>query len=245
MGTLGMFVNLEDGKLGILSTAVAMARNPNIGRSFKAAEKGDLIHSEVVGQPRPLATFSQGMMPLSSSATSDSTEVIRRSTEPLLLDFAIAVISDSDATKHTFHEIGSPFFSAAGEDFTHPHQVDTAREGDTVYKFGWKTGLTWGRVVKVGSTVEAVSTNSTPNTFSNVTVIEPISTRKSQPSKSSRRSGVFAASGDTGAVVFRSDGAAVGLLFADNGSASFAFDLKSVLAAANCKANFDVASIEI
>lgn len=245
MGTLGMFVNVNNGKLGILSTAVAMARNPNLGRSFKAAEEGDPIHSEVTGQLRSLALFSKGMMASSLPASSDSAEVIRRSAEPLQLDYAIAVISDSGAAKHTLYEIGSPFFTVAGEDYTYPNAVNTAREGDIVYKFGWKTGLTWGRVVKVGSTVEALYTNKIPSKFNNVTIIEPISAPDSQPGQLTRRSGVFAASGDTGAVVFRSDGSAVGLLFADNGSAGYAFDLKSVLAAANCEANFDVASIEI
>ena len=252
VGTLGMFVTINDHndhgerKLGILTTTMALARNPRPGSEFRTAWICDPIGSETLGSADVFAKYLRGSEVEMIKSKTDLHSAPKRVDSTLTPDFAVGVVDMDVPTTRTYFDVTSPFTEAKISDLVYPTHVGVPRIGDTVYKIGRTTGVTLGTVINTDATVEVVySDRSNPVLFTKVLVIKPKTSRSSTSQDIGRSSGVFSAPGDSGSVLFRPDGAAVGLLFAENGSVSYAFDLQSVLAAANCEANFDVAAIDM
>jgi hypothetical protein len=98
-----------------------------------------------------------------------------------------------------------------------------AQPGDSVYKIGRTTGLTHGVVKDVHTYVGPV-----PYGCGNVWFKESLTVEGDQGT-------LFSDHGDSGAIVVKSDsGEIVGLLYASNGTHSFACPIDAVLAALGC-----------
>jgi hypothetical protein len=103
-----------------------------------------------------------------------------------------------------------------------PKGVATAAIGDKVYKVGRTTGLTFGIVTQVGVVVGPVPYDPGLCWFRQTIVIE------------GENGATFSDHGDSGSAIVR-DGMVVGLLFAGNGTQTYACDIGNVLGALNCQ----------
>jgi hypothetical protein len=95
---------------------------------------------------------------------------------------------------------------------------------DKVHKVGRTTGLTWGEIKQVGVIVGPIGYGIGPCWFRQTFVVEGINGT------------AFSDHGDSGSAIVRdSDGMLLGLLYAGNGTQTYACPIAPVLSALQCK----------
>lgn len=104
-----------------------------------------------------------------------------------------------------------------------PHGSAKAAANDLVSKVGRTTGLTHGKVISVGGIVGPIAYTIGECWFRNAITIEGVDGT------------LFSDLGDSGTAIVRPTGELVGILFAGNGTQSFACPIDLVLAALNCQ----------
>ena len=183
-GTLGCFVRLADGTAALLSNCHV------IGGEGLARKGHDRIVQPAVFRLQdgsPVATLTEFVALVPSA---QGTAFASNGRAPNIVDAAVAAV---DVTWQQTY--------LSGRSTTPPSVVDFALPGDHVSKVGRTTGETHGVVRRVGVTLGPIHYNVGPCWFSRSIVIER---DDGQP---------FAEKGDSGAVIIRGAGEAVGLLY--------------------------------
>jgi hypothetical protein len=103
-----------------------------------------------------------------------------------------------------------------------PFRTASALIGDRVFKVGRTTGLTFGEVVDVATIVGPVPYAPGPCWFRRSLVIEGVEGSQ------------FSDKGDSGSAIMRTNGEVIGILYAGNGSQTYACSIESALAALSC-----------
>ena len=103
-----------------------------------------------------------------------------------------------------------------------PHGSATGHVGDKVFKVGRTTGLTHGTVTAVGITVGPIG-YAPGNCWFN-RQLEIVGDNGT----------LFSDHGDSGSLILRTTGEVVGLLYAGNGTQTYACQIADVLSALNC-----------
>jgi hypothetical protein len=107
---------------------------------------------------------------------------------------------------------------------TPPKGTAVAAVGDKVHKVGRTTGLTFGEVKQVGTVVGPVGYGIGDCWFRRSFVIE------------GANGSLFSDHGDSGSAIVRdSDGMVLGLLYAGNGTQTYACPIAAVLSALDCR----------
>jgi S1-C subfamily serine protease len=207
IGTLGCFVTLASGEPAMLSNNHVLA-GENRGR------KGQ----DRILQPGSL-TFT------SSDHAATLTEFIMLNPSPANARPALGTVvyNDVDAATATLEDKSS--FAQAYlpvRSLPQPHSVAAPRVGDKVFKVGRTTGLTHGTVTAVHSVVGPIDYDPGPCWF------------KDQIEIVGDDGILFSDHGDSGSAIVSTTGEVVGLLYAGNGTQTYACPIQAVLAALNC-----------
>jgi hypothetical protein len=207
IGTLGCFVKLP-------SNGVAILSNNHVVAGENAGIKGQ----DRILQPGA-ATFAASM----HAAT--LTDFVQLNPSPVGASIAAGtvVLNDVDAGVATVSNMTSysqsylsPRAAAA------PAGVGTAATGDKVHKVGRTTGLTFGTVTQISVVVGPIAYAPGGCWFQNSLVIE------------GDDGTTFSDHGDSGSAIVRDDGMVVGLLYAGNGTQTYACPIDSVLSGLTC-----------
>jgi hypothetical protein len=207
IGTLGCFVKLS-------SNAVAMLSNNHV----LAGENAGKVHQDRILHPGSSA-FTSSMdvasltdfVPLNPSPAGAS---IAAGTVTLNdVDAGIAVLG----SKVSYSQSYPSMRVAAG-----PAGAATAVIGDKVHKVGRTTGLTFGTIKQISVVVGPIAYAPGACWFQNSLVIE------------GNNGTTFSDHGDSGSAIVREDGAVLGLLYAGNGTQTYACPIDVVLANLSC-----------
>ncbi|MBY0232658.1 MAG: S1 family peptidase [Gemmataceae bacterium] len=119
---------------------------------------------------------------------------------------------------------GVPFTQAylPARHLPHPTGTAPARVGDHVFKVGRTTGLTRGTVTAIGAVVGPIPYDPGNCWFSQQIEIK------------GDNGTMFSDHGDSGSLILRASGDVVGLLYAGNGTHTYACPIDAVLAALSC-----------
>lgn len=104
-----------------------------------------------------------------------------------------------------------------------PRGITEAALGDKVYKVGRTTGLAFGTVTQIGTLVGPIAYTPGPCWFRNSITIE------------SDDGSIFSDHGDSGSIIVRSDGMAVGLLYAGNRTHTYACRIGHAMNELHCQ----------
>jgi hypothetical protein len=207
VGTLGCFVKLGDGSIAILSNNHVVAGENNARIADAILQQGGPTMNAALGAAS-LTDFVR-LRPSPAGASIIAGNVILNE-----VDGGVAALSSQVQHLQSF----LPTRSAA----VAPKGTATASVGDKVHKVGRTTGLTFGTVTQVGVVVGPVAYTPGPCWFRQCIIIE------------GENGATFSDHGDSGSSIVRDDGMVVGLLFAGNGTQTFACDIGQVLAQLNC-----------
>ncbi|KQZ41469.1 hypothetical protein [Duganella sp. Root1480D1] len=215
VGTLGCFVEYQ-GKVAILSNNHVLA-GENSGK--KSTDR--ILHpgGPTFDPNRQVATLTDFVLlqPSPVAATVAAGTAILND-----VDAAIALVTPNYSTQAQQSYLPTRLPPAPGG-VAAPNGVAAAAVGDVVYKVGRTTGLTWGTIKQIGAVVGPVGYTPGPCWFRNNIIIE------------GNNGTLFSDHGDSGSAILRNDGAVVGLLYAGNGTQTYACDINLVLAALQCK----------
>jgi hypothetical protein len=103
-----------------------------------------------------------------------------------------------------------------------PQATASARPGDRVFKVGRTTGFTVGEVTDVGTIVGPVHYGPGPCWFHRSIVVEGLDGT------------LFSDRGDSGALVVRTNGEAIGIVFAGNSQQTYACPIETALDSLRC-----------
>lgn len=202
IGTLGCFVGLADGD-------VAMLTNNHVA----AGQNRGLVGKDRICQPGTAARAG-----ISHIAMLTSFVALERSPDGASVKKGDAVLNELDAAVASLGPAVA--FSQAylsSRAVQAPIGVAEAAEDDKVYKIGRTTGLTTGTVKQVGAIMGPVPYDVGPCWFRRSIVIE------------SDNGNSFSDRGDSGSAIMRADGMVIGLLFAGNGTQTYACPIGPVL----------------
>lgn len=192
-GTIGCFVKLPNGRIGILSTNHTIGRDGLAKSTDRLITRGRKGTVKVIGNPY---------------SVKHSNEEIHR----LEFDGALGMLQMGQSTSSSIDFFGKPL---------RPERIGEADFEDTVYKMGAGTGLTQSKITSPLCSIR-VQYGSNVVSFSNVMEIR-------NPDRK------FSAKGDSGSLVFKEDGTAIGIIFAASDKYSYAFKLGPALEALNCR----------
>jgi hypothetical protein len=210
LGTLGCFIRLRNGEVGFLSNNhVVAGENRGVRGKDRILQSGSLSIS-AVEQGGILSDFVRLRF---SSAMAHPT-----------LGTARFNVVDAGCVKVTV-ERGCRQKYLAGRKLPTPHGADKPRVGEKVFKVGRTTGLTRGIVRLTPAVVGPVGYASGPCWFRRSMLIE------------SEGGKFFSEKGDSGAAIVRDDGTGtvIGLLFAGDGTQTWACPIEQVLRMLKCK----------
>jgi hypothetical protein len=207
IGTLGCFVKLS-------SNAVAILSNNHV----VAGENGGVKGKDHILQPGA-ATFTASMH------IATLTDFVRLNPSPagasivagtvVLNDVDAGVAAISDGTNYSQSYL-SPRTA------TPPAGVGAAATGDKVHKVGRTTGLTFGTITQINVVVGPIAYAPGDCWFQNSFVIE------------GDDGTTLSDHGDSGSAIVRDDGMVVGLLYAGNGTQTYACPIDSILSGLTC-----------
>jgi S1-C subfamily serine protease len=103
-----------------------------------------------------------------------------------------------------------------------PHGLGTPKVGDKVFKIGRTTGLTYGTISAVGTVVGPIAYDPGPCWFNQQFEIV------------GDHGTLFSDHGDSGSAIVSTTGEVLGVLFAGNGTQTYACPIQTVLAGLNC-----------
>lgn len=212
IGSLGAFVRCADGSIGIVSNGHVLGGEnngrPGHDRIFQPGSATD--------DPAQLIAVLQAFTPLRPSppgaSPADGTAELNR------VDAAVARLAE-----------GVPFTPGylPLRRLPAPTAIAPPQLGERVFKVGRTTGLTYGVITEISTTVE-VRYDFGRRWFSGSIVIE------------GEDGALFSDRGDSGALLVRvpirgqADGTAVGMLYAGNGQQSYACPLDAAFAGLGC-----------
>jgi hypothetical protein len=208
VGTLGCFVQLDsNNKRAILSNNHVLAgENRGILTKDRILQPGSGVH-QASDQIAVLSNFvdlkdsPHGAMPIHGNVAFND------------IDAAIAELDSGINWSQGY---------LSSRTLSSPSATAIAQLGDNVFKVGRTTGLTYGEVTDIATTVGPVGYDPGPCWFQNSIVIE------------STDGTLFSDKGDSGSVIVRTSGEVVGLLYAGNGQQTYACPIDSVMGALNC-----------
>lgn len=207
VGTLGCFV-ISGGNIAILSNNHVLA-GENRG---------------VKGTDRILQAGGAAFSATQHVATLTDFVALRPSPVNASIAAGTVILNDADAAIATLeagvaHTQGYlPTRSVAA-----PHGIASPAVGDIVYKVGRTTGLTHGTVKQIGVVLGPVPYDPGMCWFRQSIVVE------------GNDGTTFSDHGDSGSAIVRNDGMVVGLLYAGNGTQTYACDIGIVLNALGCQ----------
>ena len=206
IGTLGCFVRLASGDLALLSNNHVIGAE-NVGRTGdRIAQAGGLtltsgdevaeLDDFVPLQPSPV-----GVQPRNGIVAFNE------------VDAGLARLSDGASQAQQFLTMrGLPGLSGTAR----------PKVGDKVFKVGRTTGLTWGTITDIATSVGPVSYSVGSCWFRRSFTIEGVNGT------------MFSDRGDSGSIIVRTTGEVVGLLYAGNGTQTYACPIQAVLSALRC-----------
>ncbi|MFM0347889.1 FAD-dependent oxidoreductase [Paraburkholderia sp. RL17-347-BIC-D] len=211
-GTLGCFVKVRaTGVVAMLTTATVL-KGPDSEYIIGAPVKADKVAGVVAH-----VTAIANAIPSSPRATISAGNVSLND-----VDAALAVL---DPNVRMDFRLGRS--KGALPSLRAPSGLPGARIGDRVFKIGWGSDLTFGRIVQVGA-VATIAHEEGPCWYSRLMVIEPDGDGDESVS--------FSTPGDSGALIVRmDDGAALGVLMASNTRQTYAFSLATALSVLDCE----------
>lgn len=203
VGTLGCFVKLPSGLIAILSNNhVLAAENSGVKGADRIQQPGgaSLNVAEIA------ATLTD-FVPLVPSPPGAS--VIAGTVKFNDVDVAVATLDAGVLHQQTY---------LPQRPSLPPRGTAIARVGDRVHKVGRTTGLTWGEVTQVSVQVGPVAYGIGGCWFRQSIVVEGIN------------GGTFSMPGDSGSAIVRdADGMVLALLYAGNGTQTYACPIAAVL----------------
>lgn len=207
IGTLGCFVTLSQGATAILSNNHVLA-GENRGKKGKdrILQPGNLTFTAA----QHVATLTDFVMlkPSPPGARPALGNVIFNA-----VDAAVATLEPNIA----FTQAYMPARSLPA-----PHGLGTAKVGDKVFKVGRTTGLTNGTITAVGTVVGPIPYAPGNCWFSQQFEIV------------GDHGTMFSDHGDSGSAILSTTGEVIGLLYAGNGTHTYACPIQAVLAALSC-----------
>lgn len=208
VGTLGCFVLTNDGNIAILSNNHVLAgENRGKVRQDRIQQAGGPVFN-AVEQCADLDDFI-ALLPSPARASLAAGTVVLND-----VDAATGLLVPARAYSQQY----LPMRNVAP-----PRGAAAASVGDRVHKVGRTTDLTFGTVKQIGVVVGPVSYDPGPCWFELSIVIEGINGT------------TFSDHGDSGAAIVRDDGMVVGLLYAGNGTQTYACPIGNVLSRLNCR----------
>lgn len=207
IGTLGCFVRRSNGAIAILSNNHVLAgeNRGQIGKD-RILQPGSLAFTA----PDHIATLAEfiTLQPSPVNARPAKGNVIYNS-----VDAAVAELEQSLQSTQGF----LPTRSLPG-----PHGTVAPKVGDRVFKVGRTTGLTHGTITAVGIVVGPIA-------------YDPGNCWFNQQFEIVGDNGVlFSDHGDSGSAIVSTTGELIGLLYAGNGTQTYACPIDKVLADLNC-----------
>lgn len=208
VGTLGCFVDLDNDSVAILSNNhVVAGENRGAKGSDRIQQPGSatLVAGDLVGTLENFIALRPS--PVGASVAAGNAILNQ-------VDAGVALIGAGVSYKQGF---------IPSRSLQVPSGTAGASVGDKVYKVGRTTGLTRGEVKDIATIVGPVGYDPGPCWFEQSLTIE------------GDNGTMFSDKGDSGSIIVRDDEKIVGLLYAGNGSQTYACPIDLVFAALNCK----------
>ncbi len=207
VGTLGGFVRLGDGRPALLSNNhVVAGENRGLRGADRILQPGNLAFDSE-GQIAVLTDFVALRFSPFGASPKEGTAIFNE------VDAGVAALEPSVS----FVQGYLPFRGLVA-----PQSIASALPGDRVFKVGRTTGLTIGEVTEVGTIVGPVGYGPGPCWFRRSFVIEGIDGT------------LFSDKGDSGSLVVRTNGEAIGIVFAGNSRQTYACSIETALDALKC-----------
>jgi S1-C subfamily serine protease len=207
IGTLGCFVTLSDGSTAILSNNHVLAgENRGVKGKDRILQPGNLTF--LAAQHVATLTDFVTLKPSPGNARPARGNVVFNA-----VDAAVAKLQNG----MTFTQKYLPSRQQPA-----PHGVGAPMVGDKVFKIGRTTGLTRGTITAVGTVVGPIS-------------YDPGNCWFNQQFEIVGDNGtLFSDHGDSGSAIVSTTGQVIGLLYAGNGTHTYACLIQTVLASLNC-----------
>ena len=207
IGTLGCFVKLATGKTALLSNNHVVA-----GENHGKKNKDRILQagSSVFTAAQHVATLTNFVRIRPSPANASpalGTALLN------LVDAGVAVLKSQVPFGQDYHPTRS---------LIKPTSVAAPKVGDRVFKVGRTTGLTHGEIKSVATIVGPVPYADGPSWFANSITIEGLNGT------------MFSDHGDSGSAILRTSGEVVGLLYAGNGTQTYACSIDDVMKKLKC-----------
>jgi hypothetical protein len=207
VGTLGCFVKLADGSAALLSNNHVVA-GENRGQKgtdrMVQAGSGSFVQGDLVATLKDFVAVK----PSPPNASVVAGNVVFND-----VDAGIASMDPAASFRQGFHSSRS---------LVVPTGTSSPKVGDKVFKVGRTTGLTYGEITDISTIVGPVSYNPGPCWFQGSLTIE------------GDNGTMFSDKGDSGSAIVRTNGEIVGLLYAGNGTQTYACTIDSVFRALGC-----------
>ncbi|HTU18178.1 MAG TPA: trypsin-like serine protease [Gemmataceae bacterium] len=207
IGTLGCFVTLADGSSAILSNNHVLA-GENRGRKGKdrILQPGNLTFT--AAQHVATLTDFVALKPSPANARPARGNVVFNAVDAAVAKLEQGVVFSQSYLPTRRQPV--------------PHGLATAKVGDKVFKIGRTTGLTPGTITAVGVVVGPIG-------------YDPGNCWFSQQFEIVGDNGtMFSDHGDSGSAIVSTTGEVLGLLYAGNGTHTYACPIQAVLAALSC-----------
>jgi hypothetical protein len=206
VGTLGCFVTLATGGTAVLSN------------NHVVAGENSAAINDVILQPGSSATN-----PALNAAALTNFVALKTSPTGASIVAGTVVFNEVDAGVAEILSGIQPLQSYLPARTAFPPKGHAAAAvNDQVHKVGRTTGLTYGTVTQIGVVVGPISYTPGECWFRQCFIIEGLN------------GATFSDHGDSGSVIVRADGTVLGLLFAGNGTQTYACDIGDVLRQLNC-----------
>jgi hypothetical protein len=207
VGTLGCFVKLADGSAALLSNNHVVAGE---NRGLKGTDRMLQSGSASFVQGDLVATLKDfiAVQPSPPNASVVAGNVVYND-----VDAGIASMDSSASFRQGFHSSRS---------LVVPTGMSSPKVGDKVFKVGRTTGLTYGEITDIATIVGPVSYDPGSCWFRGSLTIE------------GDNGTMFSDKGDSGSAIVRTNGEIVGLLYAGNGTQTYACPIDSVFQALTC-----------
>jgi hypothetical protein len=206
VGTLGCFVKqLADNKIAMLSNNHVLAGENRGVIGDRILQSGSNQFNAIM-LAGELAQYAQ----LDSSPPGAS--IIAGNVILNKVDAAVAAISNTSYLQAYLPPRSAPS----------PKGIAKAARNDLVHKVGRTTGLTFGKVTQIGAILGPVPYAPGQCWFEDTLVIEGLN------------GATFSDHGDSGSAIVRDDGMLVGLLYAGNGTQTYACSIDNVFNALGC-----------
>ena len=208
IGTLGCFVRTASGENAILSNNhVVAGQNRGVKRADRILQPGGVS----VGAGSQVATLFDFVMLNASPAGASPA-------------FGTAIFNDVDAGIASL-DAGVAFgqgYLTSRAPLTPPNGSTVASVGDQVFKVGRTSGLTRGTITDVATTVGPITYDFGDCWFRRSITIE------------GNNGTLFSDHGDSGSAILNASGEVVGVLYAGNGTQTYACPIGAVLSALGC-----------